>query len=404
MSLKPISAHQFSVLRLLLASYVLIHFVSLFPSAVDLFSNVGMVSDPSILPTWGILPNVFWISDSPAMVYGVLGAGVLLSLALALGLKRRLVALGLWFVWMSLFNRNILISNPALPFVGLLLLIMAALPAGEPYAVDDPVEGWEFPAWVYWGVLLSLMGGYTASGCHKLMSPSWLDGSALRHVLELPLARINIVRDGLLALPDSLIQGMTWTALGMEVFALPLTLIPATRRWIWLGLLLMNLSILLVIDFADLTFGILVMHAFCFHQAWLPPAKSADAHPVVYFDGVCSLCNHAVDFLMAEDHEERYRFASIQGETAKTVQNADLQAGKTMALQDGAQLYVKSEAVLRAAAGLGGHWRVISWLRIVPRVIRDAVYMRVSNNRYAIFGKRDTCRMPTPEERARFLS
>ena len=107
---------------------------------------------------------------------------------------------------------------------------------------------------------------------------------------------------------------------------------------------------------------------------------------------------------MAEDHHNRYRFASIQGETAKSVDNAELQAGKTMALQDGDQLYIKSEAVLRAAAGLGGHWRVISWFRLVPRAIRDLVYMQVSNNRYAIFGKRDTCRMPTAEERMRFLN
>ena len=197
---------------------------------------------------------------------------------------------------------------------------------------------------------------------------------------------------------------MTWSALGMELLALPLALFKPTRRWIWLGLLIMNLSILGVIDFADLTFGVLMMHAFCFHQAWLPPAKSTVPNPVVYFDGVCSLCNHAVDFLMAEDHYDRYRFASIQGETAKSVDNAELQAGKTMALQDGDQLYIKSEAVLRAAAGLGGHWRIISWFRLVPISIRDLVYMQVSNNRYAIFGKRDTCRMPTAEERMRFLN
>ena len=153
-----------------------------------------------------------------------------------------------------------------------------------------------------------------------------------------------------------------------------------------------------------MSLSVFVVHAFCFHQAWLPPAPAQQAKPVIFFDGVCSLCNHAVDFLMSEDQHERYLFASIQGETAKSIQNAELQAGKTMALQDGGHLYIKSEAVLRAAAGLGGHWRIISWFRFVPLAIRDRIYMLVSDNRYAVFGKRDTCRMPTAAERRRFLN
>ena len=77
--------------------------------------------------------------------------------------------------------------------------------------------------------------------------------------------------------------------------------------------------------------------------------------------------------LMAEDQHNRYRFASIQGELQNqlTMQNFKW---KDNGLTDGDQLYIKSEAVLRAAAGLGGHWRVIPWFRLVPRAIRDLVY------------------------------
>ena len=80
-------------------------------------------------------------------------------------------------------------------------------------------------------------------------------------MLEVPIARPNFLR-GLMLAAGSMIQVMTWSALAMEVLALPLTLFRPTRRWIWLGLLIMNLSILGVIDFADLTFGVLMMHAF----------------------------------------------------------------------------------------------------------------------------------------------
>ena len=59
MSLKPISANQFSLLRVLLACYLLIHFVGLIPVGVDIFSDQGMLSEPSLMPTWGVLPNLF---------------------------------------------------------------------------------------------------------------------------------------------------------------------------------------------------------------------------------------------------------------------------------------------------------------------------------------------------------
>ena len=74
-----------------------------------------------------------------------------------------------------------------------------------------------------------------------------------------------------------------------------------------------------------------------------------------------------------------------------------------MALQEGGILYTKSDAVLRIGAGLGGLWRVLSWIRFLPRPVRDALYFLVQKSRYQVFGKRETCRLPTPDERSRFL-
>ena len=263
MSLKPISANQFSLLRVLLACYLLIHLWGLFVG-VDIFADQGMLSELSLMPTWGVLPNLFgYQTPNDGLQCSELGHHALCRTWPWFQAAHGVI--GLVAVWMSLFNRNILISNPSLPFIGLLLLVLAALPSGEPNAMDEPVAEWHFPTWVYWGLLITLMGGYTASGCHKLLSPSWIDGTALSHVLELPIARPNFLRGLLLDLPDTMIQFMTWSALGMEVMALPLTLFRPTRRWIWLGLLIMNVSIR-VIDFADLDIWCFNHACICFHQ------------------------------------------------------------------------------------------------------------------------------------------
>ena len=401
MSAPAISPRQFSLLRVVLALYLCVHFVGLMPAAEALFSGAGMASDPTLLPGWGRLPNLFALSDSVAVVWAALGCGALLSICLGVGWRRRWSALALWLLWASLFGRNPLISNPGMPYIGVALLLMAALPRGEPLALDPPRPGWRLPAWLPGALLVSLMAGYTVSGLHKLSAPSWIDGSALSHVLALPIARDTSLREWVLSLPPQLLQLASWGALGLEILALPLSLWRVTAPWVWLALTAMNLGILTLIDFADLTFGVLVFHLFAFDGSWLPPARFPGA--VVFFDGVCNLCNGAVDFILAEDASAQFRFAPTQGETARRVDAAEVQEGKSMALEVDGVVYTRTDAVLRVAAGLGGHWRVLSWSRFIPRWLRDGVYEVVQRNRYAWFGQRQTCRLPTADEQERFL-
>ena len=165
----------------------------------------------------------------------------------------------------------------------------------------------------------------------------------------------------------------------------------------------MQLGILLLVDFADLTMAMVLAHLFVFHRNWLPAVSYKSEKPTVFFDGVCGRCNQAVDFILAEDGESCFRFAATQGETAKSLDREEVSQGKSMALQDGDLLYTRSDAVLRIAAGLGGVWRILSWLSVIPRPVRDLVYEGVQMNRYRVFGKKDSCRMPSPAERSRFL-
>lgn len=127
--------------------------------------------------------------------------------------------------------------------------------------------------------------------------------------------------------------------------------------------------------------------------------------PIVFFDGKCGLCNSTVDFLLERDRDGVFLFAPLQGETAKKhVRPQDIESLSSMVLKVGGKTYRHSSAVSRMLMRLPGVWKVLGVLLwLVPWPLRHLGYKIVAANRYRWFGKRDTCRVPTPDEFARFL-
>lgn len=136
-----------------------------------------------------------------------------------------------------------------------------------------------------------------------------------------------------------------------------------------------------------------------------PPEPDFEGHPVLFFDGVCGLCSHAVDFIMRRDRRGGFRFAPLQGETAQaTLSPEEIANLNTMVLVTPQGRYRRSAAAVRVLWQLGGVWRILgSLLWLIPLPIRDAGYSLVASLRYRLFGKKETCRMPTPEEQGRIL-
>ncbi len=143
-------------------------------------------------------------------------------------------------------------------------------------------------------------------------------------------------------------------------------------------------------------------------------AKSEADRPtnVVFFDGVCGLCNRFVDFVLSRDRRGAIRFAPLQGETARQVLSSEFrvpsaktQSFKTIVWIDPSHReFVRSAAAVRVLWRLGGNWWLIGWLLwLIPRPLRDVGYRLVAANRYRLFGKKETCRLPSPAERERFL-
>lgn len=127
--------------------------------------------------------------------------------------------------------------------------------------------------------------------------------------------------------------------------------------------------------------------------------------PILFFDGVCSLCNGFVDFLFRWDTKSQFTVASLQGSTASEKLPVEYTRDlDTFVLYIDGEIYVRSTAVLMVIKKLPFPWNFLGYIGMTfPKVIRDFVYKRIANNRYLMFGKKDTCRLPTPEERARFL-
>jgi predicted DCC family thiol-disulfide oxidoreductase YuxK len=125
---------------------------------------------------------------------------------------------------------------------------------------------------------------------------------------------------------------------------------------------------------------------------------------IIFFDGVCNLCNGFIDFVVTRDPEHNFKFAPLQGETAKRHLPNSISIGlRSVVLWTQGQYFEKSDAILMILPQLGGGWRIFRLGWIFPRFFRDWIYDFVARNRYRFFGKRDSCRLPTPEERALFL-
>jgi predicted DCC family thiol-disulfide oxidoreductase YuxK len=125
---------------------------------------------------------------------------------------------------------------------------------------------------------------------------------------------------------------------------------------------------------------------------------------MIYFDGHCSLCNDLVDWLMRVDTEARFCFASLQGESAsKNLAPEHRSNLNTLVYQRDTLISVRSTAILLILSDLGGWWRLTKPLLWIPRPLRDLLYGVFATYRYRIFGRRETCRVPTAGEKDRLL-
>lgn len=132
----------------------------------------------------------------------------------------------------------------------------------------------------------------------------------------------------------------------------------------------------------------------------LPAGKN-----VIFFDGVCGLCNRFVDFVMGIDDDSEFIFSPLQGEFARKVLPSQYVTDmkSVVLLKKNKELYTQSNAVIEILGEVGGIWSLAKVANILPQGILDKAYDMVAENRYDLFGKREECRIPTAEERSKFI-
>lgn len=134
--------------------------------------------------------------------------------------------------------------------------------------------------------------------------------------------------------------------------------------------------------------------------------KEADAlTAIVLFDGDCNFCDASVKFIIRHDRNGYFRFASLQSEIGQSIRARHRipETVDSIILIHNGVPYLKSDAVIRITEHLDGRWRLLRFIRYTPKLIRDVGYDIIAEHRIRLFGKKEVCTLPTPDERSRFL-
>lgn len=129
-------------------------------------------------------------------------------------------------------------------------------------------------------------------------------------------------------------------------------------------------------------------------------------HSIIFFDGVCNLCAGAVKFVIKRDKNDLFRFTALQSDQAMQYLSSfdvSLIAPNTIILLENGKVYKRSTAALRIARRLDGAWPLLFVFMIIPAFIRDFVYDQIAKRRYSIWGKEESCMVPSAELKAKFL-
>lgn len=273
-------AGLYALWRLSLGILLSAHFIRVMPYGAELYAQGGL--DLADTAFWVVFPSPLFVLDSPAFItcWHLLGLG--LSVCFALGLRRRPVALALWFVLVSLLAKNPLVYDLTWGYTGWALLAAALTPAGEPrWPWQAPRRAdWAMPPTLYGGACAILALSTTVSGLSKLSRPEWLDGVAVSTLLQMGVSREGPHIDALLALPTPLSAALSVFVLGAELLSAPLSLAWRGRMVAWSAMVLVHLGILLTVRIPELSLGMLSFHLLTVDSRWWSASRAPRlAHP-----------------------------------------------------------------------------------------------------------------------------
>ncbi len=392
-----ITGGLYSLVRMLIGGYIFVHFAHLIGYATEIFSKEGVLSLESS-PFNQLIPNFLGFLDNPIALTVLLLIGCISGIFIFIGKFDGLASFISILILSYLYMRNPLIANPTLPVVGWMLLshmFISKTNFGSSSAKGNSFlhSEWFYPRNIHLAATYMLGLAYTYSGYTKILSPSWVDGSAISLVLQNPIARDHLLNDVLLYISPIFLIALTWSVLVIELLYLPAYLFKKLRPWFWLAMLLIQFGFLFFLDFADLTFPMLLIHLLTFDRRWIN-SKNLKKDVTLFYDGKCVFCNKIVMFCLSENVERNIKFAPIEGEVFELEKLEKIKDDSIVFLvKDGEEKekYYKSDAVINLLYSLGGFWRALGLVfKIFPKIIRDKVYDLVGFVRYKIAGRSDS--------------
>jgi predicted DCC family thiol-disulfide oxidoreductase YuxK len=138
---------------------------------------------------------------------------------------------------------------------------------------------------------------------------------------------------------------------------------------------------------------------------------SESVQPVILYDGLCGLCNRLNQFLLKRDKHDRLRFASLQSDFSRSLltrhgrNTTDLDTVYLVVDcgRPSERLFERSDAIIEVLSVIGGVWKLMTIAKLLPKFMRDLLYDLIARNRYRVFGKSESCMLPEPRHRAKFL-
>lgn len=131
------------------------------------------------------------------------------------------------------------------------------------------------------------------------------------------------------------------------------------------------------------------------------------SNPILLFDGVCNFCDSTVQLILKYDEAEQFQFAALQSDAGQELlkeYQLPLENFDSLVVIEENRYYLKSSAALKIAKYLSGFWKLFYVFILIPRPLRDFLYGIIAKNRYKWFGRKESCRIPAPKERKRFLN
>lgn len=297
-----------------------------------------------------------------------------LSLILASGYLVTVASATLFFIWLALFQLKAFPTNPAAFLILYALFFLAT-------EKQEKVK--KFTYKMFWVLFI--------------ITVSFDLVTALNTVLD--LFPFGMRYEHTYLPPKSWIQLRILTNI---VFLGGLMIVPV-RFYAWLTLLIFHLAWMLKFGFSDFSSTLIFTLPFLFNPEWTTVPSDEKLKPIIFYDGICVLCNKLTNFLFKEDFAHHFYYAPLQGKTAKEkLPRADSTQMQSIVFFDENKSYYRLDAVILILSEVGGIWHLAKILWLIPKNIRDKIYSWVANNRYEWFGTLNYCPLPTPQERQYF--